>query len=98
MLAANENMKEYKVKGKEFCKRLNDFLSIMFLFQADQMTNPTKSKDQAKDTKLVLPNHEKMSDFLGRYCGLMLFVKEMDGDRYKSICDVRSRSSGVFGS
>lgn len=30
-----------------------------------------------------------MEDFLGRYCGLMLFVKEIDQSKYQMICAVR---------
>lgn len=36
----------------------------------------------------VLPSHAPMEDFLGRYCGLMLFVKEIDQGRYQQICAV----------
>lgn len=37
---------------------------------------------------MTLPSHSPMEDFLGRYCGLMLFVKEIDYERYQAICGV----------
>lgn len=40
-----------------------------------------------------LPSHDTLEDFLGRYCGLMLFVKEIDQSKYQQICAVSSRSS-----
>lgn len=53
--------------------------------QIEQILNP---KDAAA-RKLALPSHATMEDFLGRYCGLMLFVKEIDYARYQQICTVR---------
>ncbi|GAA5829678.1 hypothetical protein JCM11251_000247 [Rhodosporidiobolus azoricus] len=83
MAAASERLGEYHAKASQFCKRVFDFLSIMFKFQVDQILNP---KDGATRSKTQLPSHSVMEDFLGRYCGLMLFVKEIDGARYGQIC------------
>ncbi|BGP14101.1 hypothetical protein JCM10213_002398 [Rhodosporidiobolus nylandii] len=83
MAAASERVGEYRAKASQFCKRVFDFLSIMFKFQVDQLLNP---KDAASRPKGQLPSHSVMEDFLGRYCGLMLFVKEIDGARYGQIC------------
>jgi hypothetical protein len=54
--------------------------------QVDQILNPKEGRGQASK----LPSHAPMEDFLGRYCGLMLFVKEIDYGRYQQICSVRS--------
>ncbi|GAA5913162.1 hypothetical protein JCM6882_005804 [Rhodosporidiobolus microsporus] len=83
MAAASERLGEYHAKANQFCKRVFDFLSIMFKFQVDQILNP---KDAATRSKTQLPSHQVMEDFLGRYCGLMLFVKEIDAARYGQIC------------
>lgn len=45
-------------------------------------------KDGVKPKIGQLASHAKMEDFLGRYCGLMLFVKEIDYNRYQQICAV----------
>lgn len=84
MAAASERVHEYKNKASQFCKRLLDFLTIMFKFQADQLLNP---REPSRDN-LKLPSHSTMEDFLGRYCGLMLFVKEIDYGKYQQICAV----------
>lgn len=96
MAAASERVGEYRAKAQQFSKRVFDFLSIMFKFQVDQVLNPKDAGAAARD-KSRLKSHAAMEDFLGRYCGLMLFVKEIDQQRYQLICSVRpcgsSRSS-----
>ncbi|GAA6059402.1 hypothetical protein JCM10212_003634 [Sporobolomyces blumeae] len=86
MAAASERVGEYRTKASQFCKRIFDFLSIMFKFQIDQILNPKDPTLQAKLKAGQLPSHAAMEDFLGRYCGLMLFVKEIDATRYGQIC------------
>ncbi|GAA6036999.1 hypothetical protein JCM8097_005501 [Rhodosporidiobolus ruineniae] len=83
MAAASERVGEYRAKASQFCKRVFDFLSIMFKFQVDQILNPKTAESRPKNQ---LPSHAPMEDFLGRYCGLMLFVKEIDAARYGQIC------------
>ncbi|GAA5947406.1 hypothetical protein JCM3765_001664 [Sporobolomyces pararoseus] len=86
MAAASERVGEYRLKADQFCKRILDFLSIMFKFQIDQLLNPKNSTLQNQLKSGQLPSHDSMEDFLGRYCGLMLFVKEIDSGRYSQIC------------
>ena len=88
MSAASERVEEYRVKASQFCKRLFDFLAIMFKFQVDQLTNGPSSVVKLSKPSFTLPDHAVMEDFLGRYCGLMLFVKEIDQARYQGICAV----------
>ncbi|TNY17143.1 exocyst complex component Sec3-domain-containing protein [Rhodotorula diobovata] len=87
MAAASERVGEYRAKAQQFSKRIFDFLAIMFRFQVDQVLNPKAGADggPARD-KGRLRSHAAMEDFLGRYCGLMLFVKEIDQQRYQLIC------------
>lgn len=63
--------------------------------QIDLVLNP---KDGTR-VKTDLPSHAQLEDFLGRYCGLMLFVKEMDRGHYQQICavscDARARQNRV---
>ncbi|KAM0792567.1 hypothetical protein ACM66B_005230 [Microbotryomycetes sp. NB124-2] len=82
MAAANEHVAEYRAKAAQFAKRTFEFLTIMFKFQIDQILNPK----EGTRSKATLPTHSKLEDFLGRYCGIMLFVKEMDKGFYQQIC------------
>lgn len=61
--------------------------------QIDQLMNPKDPSLQNKLKQGQLPSHATMEDFLGRYCGLMLFVKEIDSGRYSQICSVSVLSS-----
>ncbi|KAI5474704.1 Exocyst complex, component Exoc1 [Pseudohyphozyma bogoriensis] len=83
MAAASERVGEYRSKATHFSKRIFDFLAVMFKFQVDLILNP---KDGTKPKPGLLPSHATLEDFLGRYCGLMLFVKEIDNSRYQQIC------------
>ncbi|BGP68575.1 hypothetical protein NBRC10513v2_001910 [Rhodotorula toruloides] len=84
MAAASERVGEYRAKASQFSKRVFDFLSIMFKFQVDQVLNPKDPSTRA--AKGTLPTHSGLEDFLGRYCGLMLFIKEIDQQQYQQIC------------
>ncbi|KAM0753811.1 hypothetical protein T439DRAFT_285041 [Meredithblackwellia eburnea MCA 4105] len=83
MAAASEHVGDYQVKASQFCKRIFDFLCIMFKYQVNEVSN---AKDTSSSKGPKLPSHAVMEDFLGRYCGLMLFVKEIDQSRYQQIC------------
>jgi len=83
MAAASERVGEYRTKAAQFCKRVFDFLAIMFKFQVDQLLNHKPATGARPGS---LPSHGAMEEFLGRYCGLMLFVKEIDYQRYQQIC------------
>lgn len=36
----------------------------------------------------ILRPHKELEDYLGKYCGLMLYLREMDEDKYAKICAV----------
>ena len=79
-----KRVSEYKTITLQFAKRMLDYLSIMFKFQVDNLINdPTR---QISEAKPVIKSHEKMESYLGRYCGLVLFLREMDRNRYKEVC------------
>ncbi|EJU00131.1 hypothetical protein DACRYDRAFT_101160 [Dacryopinax primogenitus] len=84
MAATMERLQEYQTHNSQFCKRISDFLTIMFQFQSDRLLN---DKDRVMDkARPKLSSHQPMEDYLGRYCGLMLYLKEMDEDRYSQVC------------
>ncbi|KAH8915864.1 hypothetical protein BT69DRAFT_1229374 [Atractiella rhizophila] len=84
MVVANERLAEYRERASQFCVRVLEFLAVMFKFQIDLME---KDSSRAIDkNKPSLPTHAKLEEYLGRYCGLMLFVKEVDYQRFQQIC------------
>lgn len=109
-------LQEYKTYNSQFCKRLHDFLSIMFTAQVGAFRNfpfsakvcskvvqiqlllgKTNGLDRSKDRSrpVVIP-HDDIEVYLGRYSGLMLYLKEMDEQIYNKLCSVRSQSSRVL--
>ncbi|KAG8905579.1 hypothetical protein FRB99_008637 [Tulasnella sp. 403] len=81
MAASMERLDEYRTHNAQFCKRLLDFLNIAFKFKSDK----SDSQKAAKATPTLVP-HKELEDYLGRYCGLMLYLKEMDEERYAKVC------------
>lgn len=87
MAAANERFGEYHRYSSQFCKRVFDFLAVMFKYQADLIIKDHERMGP-KATAVLLP-HKQFEAYLERYVGLMLFVKEIDDQRYHQICAVR---------
>ncbi|EGG06336.1 uncharacterized protein MELLADRAFT_87296 [Melampsora larici-populina 98AG31] len=79
--AADDPVDEYKRDAKQFCKRVYEFLAVMFKYEF--------LKDSSNETiiaNLSLPSHEPLEKYLGTYCGLTLFMKELDEARYQQLC------------
>lgn len=49
------------------------------------------TKPNSKGQPFIM-NHLDMEQYLGRYAGLMLYLKEMDEGVYAKLCAVRARS------
>ncbi|KDQ19898.1 hypothetical protein BOTBODRAFT_27319 [Botryobasidium botryosum FD-172 SS1] len=86
MSATMERFNEYRTHNSQFCKRLFDFLSIMFKFQADNVLNSAQDKSRGNKSQFTITDHEQMETYLRRYSGLILYLKEMDEDRYGKVC------------
>ncbi|KAG0145820.1 hypothetical protein CROQUDRAFT_671528 [Cronartium quercuum f. sp. fusiforme G11] len=85
LAAGSENsVDEYKREAKQFCKRVYEFLLVMFKYQADLVLN--EKNNRSSKASLKLPSHEAMEKYLERYCGLTLFMKEIDEARYQQLC------------
>lgn len=41
-----------------------------------------------KNATPEIPRHAQLEDKLGKYCGLVLYMKEMDEERYQKLCAV----------
>ncbi|TFK56552.1 hypothetical protein OE88DRAFT_1649908 [Heliocybe sulcata] len=89
MAATMERLDEYRTHNAQFCKRIFDYLSIMFIAQSKMLLGDTDGV--AKDTgrgrgRPVIINHQDMERYLGRYSGLILYLKEMDENIYAKLC------------
>lgn len=96
-------LREYQENSSQFCKRLLDYLDIAFkhqvrrlflLFSRESIANKIQSestlvdfrKNRRKDAGLE--PHKAMGEYLMMYEGLVLYIKEMDEDRYQRLCSV----------
>ncbi|KAK7059116.1 hypothetical protein VNI00_001741 [Paramarasmius palmivorus] len=87
MAATMERLSEYRTHNSQFCKRIFDFLSIMFTAQSKLLLGDnnglTPGPGRGKPT--MMP-HKAWETYLGRYSGLMLYLKEMDEGVYGRLC------------
>ena len=78
-------MQEYKETSAQFSKRMLDFLDVQFRHQSDQTLARSR---QAGGQALELEPHNEMCEALMSYEGLVLYIKEMEEDRYQRLCSV----------
>lgn len=82
--ASEDKVEQHKRHAQQFCKRVYEFLIVMFKYQAGLVLND-KTNARLK-AELRLPSHSSMEKYLERYCGLTLFTKEIDPPRYQQLC------------
>ena len=63
-------------------------------WKANAIFNDRSSKDTR--SSIELRRHDDMESALGRYSGLILYLKEMDEDRYAKLCAVRDCDCGNY--
>ncbi|KAF8519134.1 exocyst complex component sec3 subunit [Hysterangium stoloniferum] len=80
MAATMERLEEYLTHNGQFCKRLHDFLQIMFNVQSDRALH-----DKGR-VNHEIRRHTDLESYIGRYAGLMLYLKEMSEDWYSKVC------------
>ncbi|KAI6108443.1 exocyst complex component Sec3-domain-containing protein [Pisolithus croceorrhizus] len=87
MAATMERLDEYRTYNTQFCKRLLDYLSIMVVAKAKTISEGSNgvSRENAR-ARPTLVNHGSMETYLGRYAGLVLYLKEMDEAAYSKLC------------
>ncbi|KAH7910703.1 exocyst complex component Sec3-domain-containing protein [Hygrophoropsis aurantiaca] len=87
MAATMERLDEYKTYNGQFCKRIFDFLSIMAVAQSKLIIEGDDglNKPVGRGRPSIL-NHQEMELYLGRYAGLLLYLKEMDEAVYSKFC------------
>ncbi|KDQ63382.1 hypothetical protein JAAARDRAFT_53605 [Jaapia argillacea MUCL 33604] len=89
MAATMERLNEYRTHNAQFCKRLLDYLTIMFTAQSRMLLGDTdglsKSKTRGRGRPTIV-NHRDLETYLGRYSGLILYLKELDESTYAKLC------------
>ncbi|KAJ7783605.1 exocyst complex component Sec3-domain-containing protein [Mycena maculata] len=86
MAATMERLQEYRTHNAQFCKRIFDFLSIMFTAQSQMLLGNTDGLSKEGRGRPNIIMHEDMEQYLGRYAGLMLYLKELDEKVYGKLC------------
>ncbi|KAJ7102098.1 exocyst complex component sec3 subunit [Mycena belliarum] len=87
MAATMERLQEYRTHNAQFCKRIFDFLSIMFTAQSQMLLGKTDGltkTDGRSQPSMIM--HQDIEQYLGRYAGLMLYLKELDEKVYAKLC------------
>ncbi|KAF8273874.1 exocyst complex component Sec3-domain-containing protein [Lactarius quietus] len=79
MAATMERLEEYRLHNTQFCKRMYDYLCIMFTTQSTLLLGKTTSK-------LDMKSHKELESQLDRYSGLILYMREMDEVAYGKLC------------
>ncbi|KAK0198289.1 exocyst complex component Sec3-domain-containing protein [Armillaria mellea] len=87
MAATMERLQEYRTHNAQFCKRIFDYLSIMFSAQSKLLLGDSDglTKTDRRGRATITP-HTELENYLGRYSGLMLYLKEMDEAVYAKLC------------
>ncbi|KAH9948238.1 exocyst complex component Sec3-domain-containing protein [Amylocystis lapponica] len=86
MAATMERLDEYRTHNSQFCKRLLDYLSIMFTAQSKLLLGDTDGVVKPARGKPYITDHKSIEEYLGRYSGLLLYMKEMAESTYGKLC------------
>ncbi|KAK0456627.1 exocyst complex component Sec3-domain-containing protein [Armillaria borealis] len=87
MAATMERLQEYRTHNAQFCKRIFDYLSIMFSAQSKLLLGDSDGLTKAdRRGRPTINPHTELENYLGRYSGLMLYLKEMDEAVYAKLC------------
>ncbi|KAF7339614.1 Sec3-PIP2-bind domain-containing protein [Mycena sanguinolenta] len=86
MAATMERLQEYRTYNAQFCKRIYDFLTIMFSAQSQMVLGSTEGLTKEGRGRPSIVMHQELEQYLGRYAGLMLYLKEMDEKVYAKLC------------
>ncbi|KAI0375209.1 hypothetical protein BV20DRAFT_960301 [Pilatotrama ljubarskyi] len=86
MAATMERLDEYKKYNAQFCKRILDYLSIMFTAQGKMLLGESNGVVKSQRGRPALKDHKALETYLDRYRGLLLYLKEMDESAYAKLC------------
>ncbi|KAH9944208.1 exocyst complex component Sec3-domain-containing protein [Epithele typhae] len=86
MSATMERLDEYKKYNAQFCKRVLDYLSIVFTAQGKMLLGDDNGISKSSRGRVTIKDHRNLESYLERYRGLLLYLKEMDESAYAKIC------------
>ncbi|RPD57026.1 hypothetical protein L227DRAFT_578216 [Lentinus tigrinus ALCF2SS1-6] len=86
MAATMERLEEYRKYNAQFCKRVYDYLSIVFTAQGKMLLGDDNGISRTARGRVSIKDHRSFETYLERYRGLLLYVKEMDDSTYAKIC------------
>ncbi|KAF8807747.1 exocyst complex component, sec3 subunit [Phlegmacium glaucopus] len=86
MAATMERLQEYRTHNSQFCKRMFDFLSIVFVAQSKLLLGETSGLAKSPESRPTAIPHTDLESYLGRYAGLILYLREMAESIYSKIC------------
>ncbi|KAJ4485946.1 exocyst complex component Sec3-domain-containing protein [Lentinula aciculospora] len=99
MAATMERLQEYKTHNAQFCKRVFDYLTIMFTAQSKMLLGDSDGIKKDRNGRPTILPHTEFEAYTGRYSGLMLYLKEMDEAIYGRLCAAYfSAASSLHGS
>lgn len=85
MAAATERLEEYSALADRFAKRLLDFLTQTFNEQTYGILHDSSRLRSLAPPNPVLMDHAPVEASLGRYCGLLLYAKEVSPSYFSRI-------------
>ncbi|KAJ3870293.1 exocyst complex component Sec3-domain-containing protein [Lentinula novae-zelandiae] len=86
MAATMERLQEYRTHNAQFCKRIFDYLTIMFTAQSKMLLGDFDGVKKDRNGKPMIVPHTEFEEYAGRYSGLLLYLKEMDEAVYGKLC------------
>jgi hypothetical protein len=85
-----ERLGEYQSYNSQFATRILDFLSVLFTSQGSTLLSGSDGVMEGPRGRPVVVGHKDMEITLGRYSGLLLYLREMDEQIYGRVCAVRA--------
>ncbi|KAK0536314.1 hypothetical protein OC834_001218 [Tilletia horrida] len=87
--AATERLDEYRALSERFCKRVFDHINLTLTAEtASYLSDPARQSalGPSRHPGPSLQNHAHLEELLGRYCGLVLYMKETSPSYFSRLC------------
>jgi hypothetical protein len=85
MAAATERLEEYEGLAESFAKRMLLHLTREFNEQSQLILNDPQRRSALSPPHPTLHDHSAVEEILGRYCGLLLWAKEVSPGQFSRI-------------
>ncbi|KAN0060684.1 hypothetical protein ACQY0O_007342 [Thecaphora frezii] len=83
--ATTERLAEHESVSSRFCKRVMDYLNVTFNVEIQRLLNDPVRQQALAPPLPSLPDHASMEDALGRYCGILLYMKEVSPQNFSRV-------------